>query len=301
MGVKVRNPGFTRLGMLSLAFGLFLAVSPNAQAAAKGVNLHCGGMPDQVRIDTFDRLAAAGTRWVRMDAYEGQSAQADLERCAALAHERGMRVLWVMTAAPPWTPTGYAADAASLVATTQADGFEVWNEQNSRTFWTGTVAEWVALVRVTAAAVHAASPSTVVVTGGTSHVALAWLQRAYSAGLAATGYDALAVHPYERGRGVTVKNLKLLRGLRRLQTRYHDRRPVWLTEIGLTTANQTAQAAYLTTTVKDLRAFPFVKAAFWYQATAYGSPNTADQDYALMDANLNGRPAWLAFTRWNAT
>ncbi len=271
--------------LLPVCFALL--VTTPANAATKGVNLHCGGMPDDVRVQTFDKLAETGTQWVRMDAYTSQLDPVVLERCAQLAHDRGIKVLWVMTG-----QGNYPQLAAQLAVETQADAFEVWNEQNSKTFWLGTIKQWVELVRQTASAIHAASPGTLVITGGTSHVALEWLTRAYKAGLAQTGYDALGVHPYERG-GTTVKNLALLKGLRKLQLRYGDRRPVWLTEIGLTTASSTVQARYLTTTVKDLKSFPFVKAAFWYQATSYGSPNAADSNYALRG------PSLLAYARWD--
>lgn len=272
-----------------------------AEAPAKGVNFHCPGT-DDVRVRVFDKLAQAGTKWVRLDAYQqalpDPAYVASLARCADLAHARGIKVLWVLQGPQPVDPAVYAEQAAALVTATRAEAFEVWNEPNTRAFWTGTVGEWVALVRVTAAAVHAASPSTVVVTGGTSHVALAWLQRAYQAGLAGAGYDALGVHPYERGGGTVVRNIDLLKGLRRLQARFGDRRPVWLTELGLTTGNGVTQARYLASAVRRLAAFPFVKVALWYQATAFGTASAADGDYALLDGSLVARPAFAAYANW---
>jgi hypothetical protein len=97
--------------------------------------------------------------------------------------------------APPGDPRDYARFAAELVRLTGPDALEIWNEQDSETFWRGAPdpAGYAALLRATYPAVKGVDPSVTVVTGGLVGNHYEFLEQLYAAG-GAGSFDAVGVH-----------------------------------------------------------------------------------------------------------
>jgi hypothetical protein len=104
---------------------------------------------------------------------------------------------------------GYAKFAAALAAHYKDRNilWEIWNEPNVRTFWgkhgkansPQYAAEYVALVKVVAPAMHKADPHCIILGGATSGLwseSYKWMGYCFQSGILQSGIDAWSVHPY---------------------------------------------------------------------------------------------------------
>ena len=199
--------------------------------------------------------------------------------------------------------------------------YEVWNEPNYARFWPSGVsaADYVSMLKPAYAAIKAADPSAVVVTGGLSRNDYTFLQQMYSAG--AKGYfDAVAVHPYTRNIDPTVcsapsnmDNFCSLQQVRQVMVNNGDSaKNIWLTEFGYSTAgsatdgvSEAAQADYLTKAFNSLASYPYVVRAYWYASRNlyWGANNQSDieSNYGLMKVDFSLKPSYTAFKDLHAS
>ena len=181
---------------------------------------------------------------------------------------RGLRPLWVLSAAPCWAQSGscqrgahpaeqfydeFAAFAAAAAARyPEAVGFEIWNEPNFRLFWGGDPdpESYARMIQAVAPAIKAADPTVPVLTAGLSpHIDpeanampyAEFLRRVYDTG--APGLtDAIAAHAYPNRRYSEdyLGNIRvnLYRTFDVMQSHGEGWKPIWVTETGVSNAGE---------------------------------------------------------------
>ena len=311
-------------------------------AAAVGSQFHCGWSfytnPDRTAV--LDKLASAGIKWVRIDmAWAGIEDTRKgarnawyigmMDFCVDQARARGMNVLATLWMTPGWangnqsyyTPPTRLEDYADFAQWAAAHwagrvaAWEVWNEPDpNQSFWRGTTAQYVGLLRAAYPAFKAGDPSAKVVLGGPSSNDDAWLAQLYSLG-AKGAFDVAATHPYQGLADAApetpddghrwwfthvpaVRNVMVANG--------DGDKPIWFTEFGWSAhANWSGianwqrgvtpdqQADYFVRAVKYTRAnYPYVGVMFWYKERS--NPTGTDvheEGYGLLNADLTERPA----------
>jgi len=292
----------------------------------------------------FADMESIGTQWVRFD-IEWSAVQASstpsynwtaFDNVVKSATQHDLRVLGILDAAPSWAqqsscagqyacpPNGtgtfaaFAAAAATHYASLGVTDWEIYNEENTTTFWqTPNAASYTALLKAAYTAIHQAVPSgETVVSGGLAPVGTAsgnieprtFVQQMYAAG--AHGYfDALGDHPYCYSDPVTfcaTTNTSSTDGwgmmaygpdniLSIMQANGDGDKKIWMTEFGapaeskgtdytLAQQSQVMQQAYDLTNGQ-----PWAGPLFWYSYT------DGDTGFGLLDANGNPKPAYTTY------
>lgn len=269
--------------------------------------------------------------WVSLESVKGRYNQAYLRHvtdCVEAAHRYGLDVLAVFIATPRWanhdagwrapptddrtfaTAIGYLARTYRSSSGSGINAFEIWNEVNTRAFWTGTVSQYERLLAAGAAAVRANSSAKVVL-AGTAHIDEPW-DRAILADGYGRYFDVLGVHPYPRihantdvadvfnGRRNAPNTLEQLR--RDLDHFGFPNTPIWLTEIGWSTQDigEAAQAAVLTRMYDYIRhsgcyACSSIQLAFWY--ALLDTTGGLDGGMSLLNPNGSPKPAYRSLAR----
>jgi hypothetical protein len=343
-----------------LALALLLGLSPGLTGTAQSAGTRdVFGMATHVAYKDYasayggdierelDALQAAGARWVRLsmswgwsESKKGQYDQDYLNQVESVvqkAQARGMKVLFVTDGSPYWAnpngvgyppndPRDYAVWLTYVVERYKqySPAWEVWNEPNLGRFWGGApnAAEYVALLKVSYAAIKAVDPDAIVVSaglgqGGGALEPTQYLKDMYAAG--AKGYfDKLGFHPYcakyspdtwwsdyPYGTFMVTE-----RGIRPVMVANGDGdKQIWLTEMGYSTylqadgsvgkygVDEATQAAYLARAYEKVRdEWPFVDIMFWYNARNDGTDITSfGQNTGLMTFDYQAKPALVAY------
>jgi hypothetical protein len=187
-----------------------------------GVSFHClwPNYDDRLRAHVLRKLAAAGITWVRMDVSWARVEDVEkgarntgyvrlLDRCVAMTLAHGLHPLVVVLGTPAWAngsrgsePPADASDFRDFMHWAaeryrqRVPAWQIYNEPNSTAFWTGTVAEYAAVLRAGFEGVKSGDPTATVVTGGIAFNDDAWVQELYANG-ARDHFDVLATHPYQ--------------------------------------------------------------------------------------------------------
>lgn len=141
--------------------------------------------------------------------------------------------------------------------------WQVWNEPNLARYWPSgpNAREYVRLLRAVNEAIKDVDPQAEVVTAGMPETDAGIPLQSYLAAMYRSGaksaFDTLAVHPYARDGAGVLSAVKAVRGL---LTRFRDRKPIWVTELGWAsggppsefTVGEEGQAARLAGTINDL-------------------------------------------------
>jgi hypothetical protein len=226
----------------------------------------------------------------------------------------------------PADPGAYARALAFLARRygNRVTAWEIWNEPNHDGFFkTGDqAAAYARLLKAAYPAVKAAYPRATVVGGSLSQSDHAFTERLYALGV--KGYfDAFSVHPYSDDvspldrRPTVDARYSFVRGvpeIRKVMLRHGDRRPVWLTESGWSTAtvrgaepwrngvSEATQALFMRQQARQVARWPWVKVNVWFNLRDAGS-NRADtfSNCGLFRVDGSAKPAWSAFRRAAAT
>ncbi|HLF08610.1 MAG TPA: LysM domain-containing protein [Dehalococcoidia bacterium] len=168
--------------------------------------------------------AKAQIRWENLEGSKGAINWGYMDNIVNAARARGVKVLFSVVTAPRWArpgdtdfsvpgppanPQDYADFVRAIAAhyPTGVDAIEVWNEQNLWYEWGGAgkmnAGDYVALLKAAHAAIKAANPNIIVVSGAPTPAGnvgnlaiddVSYLGQMYAAG--AKGYfDAVGVHP----------------------------------------------------------------------------------------------------------
>lgn len=307
----------------AVAQGLVSAPADAALESEAGANT--------VRV-TFD--------WEYAELKPGQYQLGIYDQIYAALRRSGLRPLFVLLDAPRWAwPAGtlcldalsychfppgpqHLADAgrmAALLATRYPDaaGIEIWNEPNLSAFWQPrpNASAFVQLLKACYLAVKRVDPSMPVVNGGLSNLPVSrgsdislhdFLQGMYTLG-AQQSTDAIAFHPYPSLADPTL----FLRSFADVRSVRHafgdDARPLWATELGVSTSNNTlpvsdlAQALDLVFTYRALMAMPDVRMIIIHTLVAYGPSSSPDFGYGVLKPDLAPKAAFCALAKLRAS
>jgi len=272
-----------------------------------------------------------------------------LDAVVAAARDRGVKLLLTFMNTPCWASSAPArvkqgcsgawwsrgvmayaptdpkryADAIGLLAARyrgRVAGWEIWNEPNHPDFFKAPdrATTYAALVKAAYRAVKAADPGATVVAGALSQSDYAFAQKLYDAGIKGS-FDAFSIHPYSDDaspldpRRHVDRRYSFIRGvpaIRRVMLRNGDRRSVWLTESGWSTApirtsdhwrngvSEAAQARFLTLQMKQVAKWPWVRATIWYDLVDDSA--RSDDLYGncgLRRTDGSAKPAWSRFVK----
>lgn len=265
----------TAVATSALAAGAVMATGAPAAAEtssepAVGVQVHAmwSDYTDAQRVEVFDKLAAAGATWVRIDVgwRSLQPTSRDsydpwavgfTDRVIEMATSRGLKPLITLWLTPDWAnggrgdkvlptdPADYArvAQWAASRWAGKVAAWEVWNEANSEAFLVGTdPVAYTRLLRAAYPAFKAGDPNAKVVFSGTEYNDDRWIARAYAAG-AKGAFDVMATHPYQGVHDAapetpddgTMWTMRHAAAVRRLMVEQGDGdKPLWFTEFGWT-------------------------------------------------------------------
>jgi GH35 family endo-1,4-beta-xylanase len=309
--------------------------------------------------------------WRRIEPERGRYDWQDTDEVVALAKRHGLRLAPMLLYTPRWAttapfapldyhrapPADYALyrDFVHAVVSRYkprgtlpltADGYGItdwvmWNEPNVHArskapepgeFWTGSLNEYLDLLRAGYEGAHAADPGCNVLNGGLADVvwaegeadlitALTQLYDPNGDGDARDGgrpfFDTLNVHTYQPGAPDANWYKERLEVILQVMTRFGDaQKPVWITETGYgsvsspsTSAGVPGRVVYVSeeTQADAVRlifetssAYPQVKRVFWWSLRDYYSDASANNEameahYGLLRANFSPKPAYLVY------
>lgn len=332
--------------MLAIGTTLWPATA-HAQTAAPalpgfGVQFHVmwEDYSDQQRIEVLDKLAGAGIKWVRIDVDwpslqgEGRGSHSQwawdrLDFAVNAARARGIDVLATLWRTPPWAngsagatttpndPADYGTIAFELAGhfRGRVAAWEIWNEPNSSSFFDGSVAQYVGLMKAAYPRFKEGDPNATVVIGGPQYNDVAWLTKVYEAG-AAPSFDVMSVHTYmspsdlapETNNG-TIWTIAGVSQVHDLMVRNGDgAKPVWITEFGWSAhpndgteqnwargVTLEQQADYAVRALRFVGAdFPYVQNMFWYNERDRDSGNVHEDGFGLLYRDLAEKPVYRA-------
>jgi hypothetical protein len=318
-----------------------------------GSMFHCAWLEytDSQREAIFDSLEAAGVEWVRIDVGwsslqetgRGQFSQwyvALVDKCVGMAAARGLNVLGMLFRTPGWAnggqgvqvpPTNVAdyAFIANWVANRyrgRVQAWEIWNEPDpaqASWSWSGTVQQYVQLLKAAYPAVKSGDPNALVVFGGPSSNDDAFIASAYAAG-ARGAFDVMATHPYQGladappeqpddGNRWWFTHLPAVRAV--MVANGDAAKPIWFTEFGWSShdnwpgienwnrgVTEVQQAEYLVRAVNYTRAnYPYVANMLWYTERNRSAGKVHYDNYGLLRASLAAKPAYASLKSYIAS
>jgi len=220
---------------------------------------------------TFVRVAL---NWATVEPNQGTRNFGVYDRIRDELASVGLRPLWVVTGSPCWAsqlrckaPRPSLApredrfdDFAAFAATVaqrypEAIGIEVWNEPNIPNFWRPepNIGQYRELLAKTADAVHESGSELPVAMAGPSPTTREQVEEdpqkiefvefieGVMGGPGAPDVDAVATHPYsllQRGKDPIDASIRLFDEAAAAAEEAAPEKPVWVTEVGLTTAGQ---------------------------------------------------------------
>jgi polysaccharide biosynthesis protein PslG len=289
------------------------------------------------RLDVLDKLVMAGAEWIRIDLMwcytevERGTYNADtlwkLNYVVDAARARGLKVLvstfgtpgWANggsgTATPPTDSADFAPYAKWLASTFKGrvSAWEVWNEPNWKSFWTGSPADYVALLKAAYPAFKEGDPGAQVVLGGLAGNDHKWLSMAYTVGAKAF-FDVVATHPYpypSDSPPETDPTLARTTSVRAVMSSFGDAKPIWFTEYGWSShataatdeswergVTEETQGEYLVRSMGLVAAkYPYVTNVFWYNERNRVDAGKVDDNFGLLNRDLKPKPVYTAVKR----
>jgi hypothetical protein len=284
-------------------------------------------------------IAALGVKWVRLDLRwsviedtgPGAANWASFDDTVARASAHGLNVLPILHSTPGWanggagggTPPANVADWTNFVTKAvnhqkaNIHYWEIWNEENGTSFFSGSVAQYTTLLKAAYTAIHNNETQAFVISGGMvpqggDYTALnsevQWLKGIYANG--GKGYfDAVGDHPYIGG-GYSAsddvswsgwyKMARSAESVRSVMVANGDgAKTIWATEWGHHTSGYVpdtseAQAqANIATDIAVWKSYAWRGVLFYYTDREDGSTG----DYGLSQSTypLAHRPRWVTY------
>lgn len=333
---------------LALLGGTIAAVSASA-ATEVGVNV----TPTSGDFFTNPKVAAAirATKpaWVRVflgwNGVEPAQGQYNLGYIENYQHffaelPRGTKIDVDVEGTPPWAAGGATATNTPPTDDSSFAGFlnylvnafhgrvnawEIWNEENTASWWGGTPAQYAALLKAAYPAVKSADPQAMVIAGSLD---ASYLGQLYAAG-AKGSFDAVAVHTdtacnitspevYEYNQDTTTVNQYFFLGFTAIHQVMVDAgdagKPIYMTELGWSSTDaecqvgewagqklggvsEATQALYLQQAYHclDQPQYSYVKAAIWYELYNDAASTAPLDNFGLLNSDFTPKPAFAAF------
>ena len=244
------------------------------------------------------------------------SAPADLKQgCDGAWWDRGVDRY------PPTNAGDYADSLGFLVRRygSRVAAWEIWNEPNLDYFFRtpDKAARYAALVKAGYAAAKQAHPGATIVAGSVSDSDFGFIEALYRDHALKGHFDAVSIHPYSgdlspldprEDQYIRYSFVRGVPAVRDVMLRYGDDKPLWLTEFGWSTCNyrggpswancvdESTQATYLRDAFAQLRSWPYVPVAVWFNLRATTS-DPADRvgNYGLLRYDGSPKPSYAAF------
>ena len=233
-----------------------------------------GGVGNELLAAAGASFVRVPINWSAVERAPGASDYTLPDAIAEQLDRVGLRPLWVLTSAPCWASelpcqapqpslapsreaVGAYASFAAAIAERYPDavGIEVWNEPNLPNFWRPTPdpSLYRQLLAATAEAVHSSASEVPVVMAGPSpttaeqaaedpkKIPFVPFIEEVMAGPEAPDVDAIGTHPHsllQRGPDAVRASIDLFELARQAAAAVAPQTPVWVTEVGLTTAGQ---------------------------------------------------------------
>jgi hypothetical protein len=206
--------------------------------------------------------------------------------------------------------------------------YEIWNEEDSTAWWTGSPTQYVDLLKAAYPAVKAANPAATVILGGLGANNYPFLQQLYAAG-AHGSFDAVGVHTDDACSLSSPYAFAFNPGTQEINrwsflgfTTVHDvmaangdaALPIYMTEFGWSTTSSTCssgtsagkraggvsqqtQALYLQQAYHCLAqpTYSYVAAAMWFDMVDFAPANIFYNRYGLMTTSLTPKASFAAF------
>lgn len=239
---------------------------------------------------------------------------------------------------PPQNPATYAKFASTLASRYKSDGlhyWEIWNEENTQTFWQPApdVKAYSALLKAASSAIHGADSLAIVISGGlapaqdtdTTTSPATFLTGIYKyAGRDA--FDAVGVHPYTfpvpPDYSIDTAWIKMSQGpnnLRSIMAANSDSaKKIWITEFGAPTngsgpaadignldlvdqpyhVTEALQASEMSTALSLYKTYDWVGPIFLYTLQDNGNDPTNNEDwFGLLRSDGSQKPAYTAVSQ----
>lgn len=232
--------------------------SPPSRGNFKGVQFglcHAGYSGTDEEYAHLDQLGAQWLRidfrWSRIEPEKGVWDFSYYDEYLENARAHGRKVLAILDYDTPWLHKGsdksrridpdelplyleYVRRTAERYGS-EVGAFEIWNEPNTKRFWTGSDRDFFELVRQSLDVLDEVSPDTPVAVGSLFYHPLIgaglYLRKLINSGVLEKA-DALSLHPYTLSPSVLEKRIKKARNL--IESRGYSV-PVWITEAGFPT------------------------------------------------------------------
>ncbi|MFA6961663.1 MAG: glycosyl hydrolase [Opitutaceae bacterium] len=273
-----------------------------------------------------DEIIASGVKWVRMSASwnrieksKGVYDNAYLATCDDVVNRltsHGIKVLWILSYTAPWAssqPTDPKAtfykpanwtdweDFVTFVCNRYAGKithWEVWNEEDSTTFWKSSVADYAVLLQKASAKVRLADANNKVLIGGFTGGGANYLSSLFAADASLGSYfDIVNYHAYVDSPNM-VARYKEFTGV--MGSKSIADKPIWITETGYTTDGYVDREAIKADWVDQTRvthfSMPGIDRIFWYNyrnAPANGNPN--QENFGLEANDRTPLPAYYHY------
>ena len=290
----------------------------------------------------FDRCAAAGIGWLRCDidwqyhcTTNGTMWWQVLDSTFASAESHGVQFLPILTGYNRVTEAqayedldGWSEFVRQFVTRykDRISAVEIWNEPDHPSFWSGTAAQYAALLQRTYATVKAVDPSIKVVLGGLTSGNWDYLSTLYGEGIK-NACDVIAFHPYcqpkapdadyedknyyrsRSGNWLTGYSYTYYGQLEYRIRRFRDvmsengdgSKPIWITEMGWPTGGndssvtEAQQASYITSAAT----IAFANGVEKFFAYELKAPETDSSDpesfFGILHADYSFKPAYLSY------
>ena len=234
------------------------------------------------------------------------------------------------TATPPTNDKYFSAFMNYIANTfgTTVSAYEIWNEEDSTSWWTGSPAQYASLLEAAYPAIKAADPAAIVMLGGLGANNYPYLAQLYAAGVKGS-FDAVGVHnddacslasPYSFGFAPGTQEISQWSFLG--FSTVHDvmvangdgAKSIYLSEFGWSTTSSTCsggtsagkkpggvseqtQATYLQQAYHCLAQpqYSYVAAAMWFDMVDFAPQNVFYNRYGLLSTALKPKPAFNAF------
>ena len=281
-------------------------------------------------------------RWEWLEPQEGglnETRAKKIDRVVAKARKRGLGVVFTLLSTPCWASSAPRSILGGLRgrctnagvypprnATTYGNfvkrivkrwgaglaGVEVWNEPNVRSFWQGSVGDYMQLVQQAHRAVNATRFDRVAVVGASVGGGdLAYLKQLFDAGIAGWT-DAIAIHPYDiRFFGPGFGDPSVVRPddiwsfawvvpqVHALMNASGVQDPLWITEFGYSDCpalpycvSSGLQADYLAKAVRLAATWPYVDAFLIYRLRDWGATSgSTEARFGVLRKNGTRKPA----------
>lgn len=317
--------------------GLSPALKPLAPAVTKNVSFSIledydkGEDLDEIAKD-FALMNELGIDVLRCslgwDDYEPERGQYDfvwLKKFVELAADHGIKLRPYIGYTPRWAGSAGTADgidwnnppadyeawyqfvyhlASALRDYPNVLSYEIYNEENSRLWWDGSVAEYKETLRLGALAVRTVNPSLKVLLGGVVFPDPAWLELIVESGYARY-YDITPFHAYPEtwtSADVVVENY-LNSGYRAFVSENQnlgEGEPIWINEMGFAATpdkGEAQQANWWARAVSTFLADPYIEHIGVYEIKdlALGKQSIGDEKNYYLGITRADRSKKLAF------